>query len=61
MASPLFEYLWIIPLVACIFIALYLPKDQPEQDNAVQSIPLQFRVPQEKLPQLPLPAVTRGQ
>ena len=61
MASPLFEYLWIIPLVVCIFIALHLPKDQPEQDDVVQSIPLQFRVPQEELPQLPLPAVTQGQ
>ena len=61
MASPLFEYLWIIPLVVCIVIALHLPKDQPEQDNAVQSIPLQFRVPQEDLMQLPLPVIARGQ
>ena len=61
MASPLFEYLWILPIVACILIALYLPKVQPEEDDVAQSIPLQFRVPQEELPQLLLPAVTRRQ
>lgn len=60
MASSLFLYLWIIPVGTCILLTLYKPKERTEEEDVAQSIPLAFLNPQEDLPQLPLPVVTRG-
>ena len=63
MASALFEYLWLVAilglLVASPAIVLWRQRRRTTEGSVVQSIPIQFRVPEEELPEIPLPVVTR--